>query len=218
LTDHRSTERSLYDKLQREEFTEAKEFLESLLGISDLTYQEICIRCKASMLFEDLKDLKPQDLTRYRQRKSREDNRATVMALIEAESETLLNAAVKHPTGIFAKYLRKTLAETAIARFDAESQGVDVVNLSREAARHAKVEQTDRKLDLDEEKLRLDNKRLEIQERQANLAKDQFGIATQVYQFLLGWLVRKEPHVADVMTKHSDELLTDLEAHIEANV
>jgi hypothetical protein len=217
VTDHRSTERGLYDKLQREEFREAREFLELQLSNATRTYQEICVACKASMLFEDLKDLTPQDLTRYRQKKSREENRATVMSLIESESETLLNAAVKNPSGVVAKFLRKTLAETAVARFDAESDGVDVVNISREAARHALVEQRDRKLDLDEEKLKLENKRLEIQERQAELARDKFGIAAMTWKFILGWFVKNQSSVADAMAAHSDELLSDLEAHVETN-
>jgi hypothetical protein len=216
-SEHRGTERGLYDKLQREEFNEAREFLESRLEDVTLTYEEICTACKASMLFEELKNITSQDLTRYRQRKSREESRASVMRLIEADSESLLDAAAANPTGRIAQFLRRQLTERAVARFDEEIDGLDPVAISKEAARHATVAQRDRKLDLDAEKLRLDERRLELQRQQAELAKDKFGVALSTWKFLLAWFSKNESRIADAMTQRSDELLTELGVFIETN-
>ncbi len=185
ITGHRASERSFYDRLQSEGYTEARELLERLLSDPTNTYERICIVCKSSGLFENLKDVAPQDLTRYRQRQAREESRASVMSLIESESETLLKAATKNPTGVIATYLRKMLAEEAVARFDAEVGTLDPVQLSKEAARHAQVEQRDRKLDLDGEKLKLDAKRLALRERQTELQNDKFNIASDTWMFVL---------------------------------
>jgi hypothetical protein len=221
VTEHRSATKGFYDKLQLDENSEAREFLESLLADPTRTYEEICQRSKSSGLFENLKIPTPQDLTRYRQRKARDENRQTVLRLIgdtlaQDDAGTLLNAAVKNPSGVAAKAIRKILADNVLARFDAEVEGVDVVNLSREAARHALVEQRDRKLDLDEDKIALERKRLEIQEKQQELAKDKFNVAAKTWQFILSWIVKRQPTFADLMTKESDALLTDLEAYIES--
>ncbi|HKQ06618.1 MAG TPA: hypothetical protein VJ464_15905 [Blastocatellia bacterium] len=215
--DHRGSERGFYDKLQLPEHQEARDLLESLLADPRRTYEEICISCKSSGLFEDLKDVTPQDLSRYRQRQAREESRASVLALIEAEGETLIKAAAKNPTGMIARFLRKQLTERAVAKFDQEFETIDAVNVSREAARHALVEQRDRKLDLDAEKIRLEERRLELQREQQELAKDKFGIASTTWRFILQWMIGKEPRVADALTERSEELLNDLEAFIEVN-
>lgn len=217
MSEHRSTERSFYDRLQQPEFGEARELLERLMGDSTRTYDEICISCKSSGLFEGLKNITPQDLSRYRQRRSREESRASVMALIEAEGETLINAAAKNPAGAISRFLRKQLAERAVTKFDQEFDTIDAIGVSREAARHAMVEQRDRKLDLETEKLQLEERRLALQQQQQELAKDKFGVASKTWQFILKWLLSREPTAADAMAKHSDDLLIDLETFIEAN-
>jgi hypothetical protein len=217
VTDHRASERGLYALLQLPEQNEARELLERLLSDPTNTYERICVVLKSSGLFEDIKDVTPQDLTRYRQRKAREESRASVMALIEAEGETLLNAAATNPTGIIAGYLRKMLTEHAVTRFDEEIAGLDPVDISREAARHALVEQRDRKLDLDTEKIRLEEKRLELQRQNQELQRDKFGVAANTWRFILNWLAKVDSNAADRLTKHSDELLTELEVYIEAN-
>ncbi|HEX8091458.1 MAG TPA: hypothetical protein VF762_21570 [Blastocatellia bacterium] len=213
--EHRATERGFYDQLQLPERREARELVERLLSNPTNTYEQICIVAKSSGLFEDLKDVTPQDLTRYRQRKAREESRASVMALIEAEGDTLLNAAATKPTGVIASYLRKMLTERAISRFDEEVENIDPVHLSRETARHALVEQRDRKLDLDEEKIGIEKKRLELQQQQQDLAKDKFGVAANTWSFILRWLAKVDASAADRLTQHSDELLNELEIYIE---
>ena len=217
MTEHRASERSLYDRLQLPENEEARDLLERLLADPTNTYDRICIVLKSSGLFEDLKDVTPQDLSRYRQRKGREGNRASVMRLIEEEGETLLNAAAANPSGMVASYLRKMLTEHAVARFDQEIEGLDPLEVSREAARHALVEQRDRKLDLDEGKIELERKKVGLAERQADLAKDKFNIAAQTWKYILSWFAKEDARVADALTRASDKLLPDLEVFIETN-
>jgi hypothetical protein len=215
-TEHRSATKGFYDKLQLPENSEAREFLEELLDTKTLVYEEICLRCKASTLFEDLKIPTPQDLSRYRQRRARELERQNLRALIEADAQVIIDGAAKNPNGVLATHLRRQLAQHAIVRFDAEIDLLDPVQVSKETARQALVEQRDRKLDLDTEKLRLENKRLELQERQAELARDKFGIAAKSWQFILGWFVQRRSPVADAMTAASESLLGDLEIYIES--
>lgn len=217
MTEHRSATKGFYDALQQPENSEAKEFLESLLDDKTRTYAEICQACKSSTLFENLKIPTPQDLTRYRQRRTREENKQTVLRLIEEDADSLLNAAVKNPSGVSAKAIRQMLTRSVLARFDAELESVPIVSLSRETRGHALVEQRDRKLALDEEKLQLENKRLELQRQKQELEKDKFGVAEKTWQFILGYFREAEPAVVDRLTEHSDELLTGLEGYIEAN-
>lgn len=214
----RSAERSLYDKLQREEFTPAREFLESWLDDTTFTYEEICRACKSSGLFEDVKDITPQDLTRYRQRRARAEQRAKVVALLESDAAAIIEGAAKNPTGVLSKFVRKQLTEHIATRFDIELPNLEVIAVSREAARHARVEQVDRKLDLDEEKLKLEAKRIELAERQTELQRDRFGIAAKTWQGVLQWLALEEPAVADILTRRSPELLVYLETLIESEV
>lgn len=214
--EHRAATKGLYDKLQQPENSKAKEFLERLLDSSSWTYDEICRACKSSGLFEDVKDITPQDLTRYRQRRAREEQRQTVMDLIEGDAQKIVDAASKNPSGLLAKMLRRQLAEHAIARFDAELGLIDPVSVSRETARHALVEQRDRKLDLEAEKLRIEQRRLELQQQQQDLQKDKFGVATTTWKGILQWLTNEEPTVVEVLTRRSEELLVYLEALIES--
>src|SRR5436853_7878217 len=99
MAEHRSSERSLYDKLRADEHQAAREFLEGLLD-TDKTYPQICWEWNASSISNGIAVLTPQALSRYRQRKHREETRADVMALIETETETLLDAATRSPEGV----------------------------------------------------------------------------------------------------------------------
>ena len=215
-SEHRGTERSLYDKLQREELTEAREFLEGRLEDVTLTYEEICLACKASMLFEAVKNITPQDLTRYRQRKARKEQHQRVASLIESDAQAIIEGAAKKPTGVLAQFLRRQLAEHVIARLDEEMAGIDALALSREAARHARVEQVDRKLTIEEERAELERRRIELAERQAELQRDKFGIAAQVWKSILAWCAQEEPSIVEALTRRSEELLVYLETVIES--
>ena len=214
MSEHRSTQGGLYGRLQLPEHADAKVLLERWLE-SQETYETICEHLNRSELFIPIKRITPQDLSRYRARKAREDSRATTLALIESDADVMLDAATANPTGVIAKFLRKQLAQYAVAKFDAEVMELDPVDLSREAARHAKVEQVDRKLALDQEKLRLELKRIELQERAAELQRDRFGVAAEAWNFILAYLVRNEPSAADLLTARNEEILSGLEAHIQ---
>jgi hypothetical protein len=216
--EHRSAERGLYDRLQREELKAAREFLEGRLDDTTFTYDEICRACKSSGLFEDVKDITPQDLTRYRQRRARVEQRRQIAALMESDAAAILEGATKNPTGVLAQFVRRQLTEHIATRFDSELYELEVVDVSREAARHALVEQRDRKLDLDAEKLRIEEKRLELQRQQQDLQKDKFSVAAKTWQFILSWLAKVDAAAVDRLTRHSDDLLTELEVYIETNV
>lgn len=225
MAEHRASERSLYDRLQQPDLAKARDLIELLLSNSSLTYEEICKRVNGSGLCVYRTDagaraalpaLTPQALTRYRQRKAKVESRAEVLALIESDSDALLAAAAKNPSGVIAGYLRKSLAEEAVRRFDTEARDIGVVDLSREAARHALVEQRDRKLDLDAEKIGIDRKRIELQEKQAELQRDRLAIAADTWRMTLAWFVREEPDIADRLARRSDEFLIALEESMAA--
>lgn len=216
--DHRSIGRGFYDRLQLDGYAEARALLEESLEDTSRTYEQICAELNSSGLFESLKGVKPQDLSRYRARKARAEGRARVIALIEQDEGNLfINAAAKNPTGVIAKFLRRQLAESAVARFEDEMEVLSPLEISRESARHATVEQRDRKLDIEEAKADLDRRRIELAERQTELQRDKFCVAAKTWQFILHWFSSRETSVVDRMTKHSDELLTDLEGFIETN-
>jgi hypothetical protein len=217
IVEHRGSERGLYDKLQKEEFAKAREFLESRLDDPAFIYEEICLACKSSGLFEDVKDITPQDLTRYRQRRARVEQRDRLAALMESDANAILEGAARNPTGMLAQFVRRQLTEHIATRFDSELAEMEVIAVSREVARHALVEQRDRKLDLDEQKLGLEAKRIALQERQLELQNDRFTIASDTWMFVLRWLVDEEPELAEALTRKSDELLVHLEEHIAAN-
>lgn len=223
MSSHRSSERSLYHRLQQPDCDRARGLLESQLSTAD-TYEKICAKVNAlqswgyrSSLGEwcALPSLTPQRLSRYRADKHAAESRGSVLALIEEESESLLNAAAKNPSGVIAQYLRKRLSEEAVARFDLDAGSIDLVDLSRETARHAKVAQVDRKLDLDAEKIALDEKRIALLEKQSELERDHFEIAADTWKFTLAYLNREAPEVVDVLTKLSPQLLTAMEEWIE---
>jgi hypothetical protein len=218
VSEHRSSERGFYDKLQQPEFAEARELLERLLADKDSTYEVICRGCKSSGLFEALKDVTPQDLTRYRQRQARAEERSRITALIESDAQVIIDGAAKNPSGPLAQLLRRQLTQHVVSRFDEEMGQLDALALSREAARHALVEQRDRKLDIDQEKAELERRRIELAERQAELQRDRLGIAAKTWQIILQWLASEEPAIVDVLTRRSEELLVYLGETIEGEV
>lgn len=211
MSEHRGAERSLYGVLQQPEHAGARALLEGLLGDVRRTYESICEECNAAGLFDSIKVLVPQDLSRYRERKFRQESRARAIALMEGDAGVLLEAAQNNPSGLCARYVRKALAEEMAARLEEDADSLDLVELSRETSRQALVEQRDRKLTIEGEKLELERKRLELKERQAAIERDRFGIAAETYKLILGWLAREEPRIADALTRRSDELLAAVE-------
>jgi len=217
VTEHRAATKGFYDKLQQPEHSEAKALLEGLLDDSTRTYEEICRACKSSGLFEDVKDITPQDLTRYRQRQAREEQRDRVVALMETDAQAIIDGASKNPSGLLAQLLRKQLTEHIVARFDQEMGDIDVVKISKEVGRHALVEQRDRKLGIEEEKAALEKRRIELAERQADLERDRFGIAAKTWQIVLQWMSAEEPTVVDKLIRRSEEVLEVIEECLNSN-
>lgn len=209
--EHRSAERSLYDRLQLEENKAARERLEALIADPERNYQQICDELNSSGLFESIKRVYPQDLTRYRQRKAQVESKASVLALIEHDAETLVDAATRHPTGVIAGYLRRMLTEHVVHRFGEAVDEVDPVDLSRETARHALVEQRDRRIDLEQQRIELESRRIDLQQRAADLQRDRFQLAADAWRFVLSWFQHREPAATDLLARHSEELLGDLE-------
>lgn len=79
----------------------------------------------------------------------------------------------------------------------------------------------------EEEKRRLKSRELDIKEkhldfqqakadREANLQNDRFKIAADTWRFILSWFVEHDPAKADALTGNSDQLLQDLEAHLNS--
>ena len=91
--------------------------------------------------------------------------------------------------------------------------------ISADPVKLLKIRQEEEKLRLKGRALELKGKQLELErekaERAANLQKDRFKIAADTWQFILLWLTQHNPSTADVLTKSSEQLLEDLEAHLE---
>jgi hypothetical protein len=80
-----------------------------------------------------------------------------------------------------------------------------------------RVEESKRQLKEKELELRREELALkrETAEREANAKADRFGIAMKVWQTVLGFCLKKEPSAADVLTKHSKEILGEVGKQIE---
>jgi|SRR5580704_958143 hypothetical protein len=78
----------------------------------------------------------------------------------------------------------------------------------------------DKKIGLKQQELALKERELEmrqeLQNRQANEKADRFGVAKLVWEFLLAFCVQHEPAAADVLTRHSPEILKGLGEQLEA--
>ena len=108
----------------------------------------------------------------------------------------------------------ETLAEQAVRRFEEEVSEIGVVDLSRETARHAQVEQRDQRLEIDRDKIELEKQRIELAKAQAAFQNDRFQIAAETWRFTLGWFVNEEPDIADRLASRSEEFLIQLEESI----
>lgn len=82
-----------------------------------------------------------------------------------------------------------------------------------------RIRQQEKKRELQERTLHLKERALEFQQekasREATLQVDRFEIAASAWQFILRWFALHDAPVVDKLTGRSEELLKDLEAHIE---
>lgn len=215
ITEHRSSERGLYDKLQQPEHAKSRELLELLLSDPKKTYDEIAKTLNDSNIWNwaALGTVRPQTLTRYRQRKAREEARSRAIELVESEAPAVIEAATKNPTGTFARYLRKAMTELMVT---SELEHLNLVDLSKETARHAQIEQVDRRIEIEQEKLKLEEKRIALQQQAAMVEKDKLGIAISVWEAVLVWCAKNEIAIADVLTRRGEEVTGFIEEKMSA--
>jgi hypothetical protein len=81
------------------------------------------------------------------------------------------------------------------------------------------IQQEEKRRNLRERELQLKERAQTFQEEQAlkteRLQQDRLRIGADVWQFVLSYLLSKEPQVADLLTKHNQEILNGLEEHLE---
>ncbi|OLE52676.1 MAG: hypothetical protein AUG51_17035 [Acidobacteria bacterium 13_1_20CM_3_53_8] len=82
-----------------------------------------------------------------------------------------------------------------------------------------KIRQNESKLRLRERALELKEREItftqEKAEREANIQTDRLKIGADTWQFILLWLSKHNPTAVDLVTKNSEELLSDLETHLQ---
>lgn len=83
----------------------------------------------------------------------------------------------------------------------------------------ALIRQEEERRKLQAQKLALDERKQAFAEEQARkqeqLQQDRLKIGADTWQFVLSFLLGKEPQAADLLTKHSEEILSGLETHLD---
>jgi hypothetical protein len=81
------------------------------------------------------------------------------------------------------------------------------------------IQQEEKRRNLKERELALKERAQAFQEEQAlkseQLQHDRLKIGADTWQFILSFLLDKNPQAADLLTKHSEEILNGLETHLE---
>ncbi len=84
----------------------------------------------------------------------------------------------------------------------------------------ALIQQEEKRRILQEKTLALKERQQTFAEEQAKrqeqLQHDRFKIGADTWQFILSYLLKEEPRAADLLTKHSEEILNGLEEHLES--
>lgn len=82
------------------------------------------------------------------------------------------------------------------------------------------IQQEEKRRKLHAQKLALDERKQTFAEEQATKAEqlqhDRLKIGVDVWQFVLSYLLKEEPAASDLLTKHSEQILNGLEAHLES--
>lgn len=83
------------------------------------------------------------------------------------------------------------------------------------------IQQEEKRRQLKERELQLKERAQAFTEEQAKktdqLQQDRLQIGVEVWQFILSFLLNKEPQAADLLTKHNEEIIHGLEEHLEKN-
>lgn len=159
---NRNELRSFYNRMQASQ--ERAQAIDAQLDDTDITDDERIKRLHASGLFED-ETLNATKLSRYAQSRGRADRRANLRAIVEEEVESGFQVIGKNPSGNTAKYLRSLFVEALVEKAELEVSSLDIKALSVETARQSKVEQVDRKLEIEERKLAIANEDLDLRVR-----------------------------------------------------
>lgn len=130
--------------------------------------------------------------------------------LARFQAKQLLSDIEAEDTGAYQTLIKDL--EDRLLTATRESIAVDPIKMLRIRVEEEKRRVKERALDLAEKKLELDKEKME---REANLHTDRFKIAADTWQFILAWLSERNATGADLLTRNSEELLKDLEAHVE---
>jgi hypothetical protein len=91
--------------------------------------------------------------------------------------------------------------------------------ISADPLKLLRIRQQEKKRELQERTLDLKERTLDFQkekaDREAGLQADKFNIAADAWQFILRWFAQRDTSVVDRLTDSSEELLQDLESHLE---
>lgn len=93
--------------------------------------------------------------------------------------------------------------------------------ISQDPVKLLQIRQEESRRRLKERELELKERAQTFQEEQTRRAEtldqDRLKIGADVWQFILAFLLNKEPQAADLLTKHNQEILNGLEEHLEKN-
>lgn len=93
--------------------------------------------------------------------------------------------------------------------------------IAQDPVKLLQIRQEESRRRLKERELQLKERAQAFQEQQARkgdeLQHDRLKIGAEVWQFILSYLLNKEPQAADLLTKHNQEILNGLEDHLEKN-
>jgi len=82
------------------------------------------------------------------------------------------------------------------------------------------IQQEEKRRKLHAQKLALDERKQTFAEEQAKKAEqlqhDRLAVALDAWKYILSYLLKEDPAGADVLTKHNDEIINGLEAHLES--
>lgn len=157
------------------------------------------------------KRLSKSSLSRWRQAAG--DELADRYKFARVQAEALLESLKEDPEADKYQVLMRGVEERLLT-VTHEAIALDPIKMLRLRQEEEKRRLRARQLELNEKKLEFEKERAE---REANLHGDRLGIAAETWKFILLWFTRNRPQEADLLTSSSEELLKDLETHLEAH-
>lgn len=139
------------------------------------------------------------------------DELADRYRLARVQAQQLIENLKEQPDADKYQVLMRGIEERLLT-VTREAIALDPIKMLRLRQEEEKRRLKERQLDLNERKLELEREKVE---REANLHGDRFKIAADTWQFILLWFARKNTQAADILTGSSEELLKDLEEHVQ---